>query len=282
MGTRLEAAGVALDGPAWSARAVVERSDAVAAVHRAYAAAGATAHTAATFRATREALDAWAASGGPRLDPAAVVDRAVALARGSVPAGHRVAGSVASTADCYDPSGVGRDARAALAAHIEHLARAGVDWLLLETFANRAEIRVAVEVARATGLPVWLAVTAGPEGTLLGTSDVRAIADDAWSAGVEAVLINCAPVDVTTRLVEAIAPLGGRFGAYANAGTPRDEVGWIGAWGEGMPSDAATRRHAARYVEHAARWMALGATIVGGCCGTSEAHVAALAQRFGR
>jgi len=282
MGTRLEAAGVSLEGPAWSARAVVERPDAVAAVHRAYAEAGATVHTAATFRATREALDAWAASGGPRTDPAAVVDRAVKLARTSVPVGHRVAGSVASTADCYDPKGVSRAAHVALAAHVERLARAGVDLLLLETFANRAEIRIAVEVARATGLPVWLALTAGHEGTLLGSSEARAIADDAWNAGVEAVLINCSPVDATTRLVEATAPLGGRCGAYANAGTPRDEVGWIRAWGEPMPSDASTRKHAARYVEHAARWIASGASIVGGCCGTSEAHVAALAQRFGR
>jgi homocysteine S-methyltransferase len=125
-------------------------------------------------------------------------------------------------------------------------------------------------------------VTAGHDGTLLASSDARAIADDAWSAGVEAVLVNCSPVDVTMRLVEAIAPLGGRCGAYANAGTPRDEVGWIRAWGEKMPSDAAIRRHAARYMEHAARWIDSGASIVGGCCGTSEAHISTLAQRFGR
>jgi S-methylmethionine-dependent homocysteine/selenocysteine methylase len=280
MGTRLEAGGVVLEGPAWSARAVVERPDAVAAVHRAYAAAGATVHTAATFRATREALDAWAAAGGPCCDARAVVDRAVRLARSSVPTGHRVAGSVASTADCYEPGGVGRDARGALEAHLEQLARAGVDLLLLETFANRAEIRVAVEVARAIGLPVWLAVTAGHDGALLGSSEARLIADHAWNAGVEAVLVNCSPVDVTTRLLEAIAPLGGRCGAYANAGTVHDDVGWLRAWGATPPNDADTRRHAARYAEQSARWVVSGATILGGCCGTSEAHVAALAHRF--
>jgi len=48
-------------------------------------------------------------------------------------------------------------------------------------------------------------------------------------------------------------------------------MGWLA---DGVPA-------AARYAELAAEWVAAGASVVGGCCGTGPAHTAALAARFG-
>src|SRR5690349_17344331 len=94
MGTELGARGVSIDGALWSARALDEAPEEVAGIHAAYAAAGATLHTANTFRTKRR-------QAGERWEKLA--RKAVRLARGAVPVGHRVAGSVSPLEDCYRP-----------------------------------------------------------------------------------------------------------------------------------------------------------------------------------
>jgi S-methylmethionine-dependent homocysteine/selenocysteine methylase len=280
MGSRLASDGVDVAGPAWSARAVVERPEAVAAIHRRYAKAGATVHTAATFRATSRALGAWRALGGPLLDARAVVRDAVALARSSVPEGQLVAGSIASTADCYRPGEVVASARVELREHAENLAISGVDLLLCETFANPAEALVAVEEASRFGLPVWLALTLGPRGDLLDEAALLFVAERASALGAAAILVNCTPLEATSRTLGRLASLVERCGAYANAGARDDGVGHFVEWGPEPPKEAAARG-VQTYTEEADRWVQLGASIVGGCCGTDERHVTALARRFG-
>ena len=93
MGTELTRRGVALPLPAWSAIALDEAPELVAAVHRDYVAAGATVHTANTFRTKRRTV-------GSRWEELA--RRAVRIARESV-GGWRVAGSIAPLEDCYRP-----------------------------------------------------------------------------------------------------------------------------------------------------------------------------------
>src|SRR5687768_7549055 len=94
MGTELGRRGVSLAGEAWSARANLDAPDVVCAIHADHARAGATVHTANTFRTTPWGM-------GEGWEDAA--RRAVALARDSVPAGHRVAASLAPLRDCYRP-----------------------------------------------------------------------------------------------------------------------------------------------------------------------------------
>jgi S-methylmethionine-dependent homocysteine/selenocysteine methylase len=73
------------------------------------------------------------------------------------------------------------------------------------------------------------------------------------------VLVNCIAAELTLPYVEAIAGTGVPFGAYANAAT----------WG-GVPCGARP------YAELAGQWRAAGATIFGGCCGTTVEYLAAL------
>src|SRR5512146_1125855 len=136
MGSELERRGLELDVPLWSARALVEAPDLVAAIHRENVDAGADVLTANTFRTTRTALDE---SGNA--DRAEELTRfAARLAREAVGPAKRpvlVAGSVAPLFDCYRPDLVPEDVRPLEEAHAElagTLASAGVDLLLLETF----------------------------------------------------------------------------------------------------------------------------------------------------
>jgi S-methylmethionine-dependent homocysteine/selenocysteine methylase len=74
-----------------------------------------------------------------------------------------------------------------------------------------------------------------------------------------------------TPFVEALASLGVSVGVYANAGAKDERLGWADA-----DEDAAKR-----YVELAERWAEIGATVIGGCCGTGPLHIRALSERFG-
>lgn len=260
MGTELARRGFATTPPAWSAWAIEEAPDSVADIHREYAAAGATLHTANTFRTQPRVV-------GPRWRELAT--RAVVLARCSVGKGQRVAGSVAPVEDCYQPDrSPGEGARDVHRLVAGALAGAGVDLLICETFAHRREAIVAVEECARTGLETWAALTAGPEASLLTPAAMQEAAADCVAAGARVVLVNCTPASATLPFVERLATLGVPFGAYANAGHPGDGLGW------GADPQGAARA----YARLARTWLDAGATVVGGCCGTGPAHVSQLAR----
>ncbi len=261
MGTELLARGVPTPTPLWSAGAIHGAPEVVQAIHRDYAAAGATVHTANTFRARhRQAGEAWAG----------LARRAVELARQAVPPDHRVAGSVAPLEDCYrpdlSPAGAAADHRAMAAV----LAAAGVDILLCETFPHVGEGLAAVTAAVATGVETWVAFTAGPDANLLTPRAVGDAARAAVDLGARTVLVNCVPADRTLEFVRELAGLAVPFGAYANAGAADAGMGWAPAPGAPL-----------LYLDHVRTWVDAGATVVGSCCGTGPAHIAALAAEWG-
>lgn len=280
MGTALALAGVRVEGPAWSSRAVLEAPDEIAKLHAAYAAAGARVHTANTFRATRPALEAWTSA------PAGTtvrdwVAKAVRIARDAVPGEHLVAGSLSPLADCYAAEPAPVNAFDLHREQSEHLAAAGVDLILCETFPNPGEALAAVEAAKTTGLPVWLALTAGPDGTLLRPEVLARTARQAAARGADVVLASCTPATAMDRFLRPLAETGVRFGAYANVGEPREALGYLVDWEEPSPPPEDMARRAARYAELAGSWVELGASVVGGCCGTTPAHLRALTKRLG-
>lgn len=256
VGSELTLRGAPTAGPTWSAQAVVESPQLVREIHEAYADAGVDVHTACTFRTQ------------PLHHPqdfAALTARAVSLAREAA-RGARVAGSLAPVGDCYarEPSAPRAQLRALHAQMARALEEAGVDLVLCETFPSAGEAEIAVEVARETGLPVWIALTAGPRADLMTPDALAEGAARCLDRGAEAVLVSCVAAEATLPYVQALARLGAPFGAYANAG-----LGEV--YGDG--GDEAV----ARYVACARTWLDAGATILGACCGTRPSHARALA-----
>lgn len=260
LGTELHARGVPNDLNCWSARAIDTAPEVVAEVHRVYAEAGSTIHTTNTFRTNRRASgDCWLER----------TRKAVRLAVDAVPQSHRVAGSIAPVEDCYRP-----DLSPGRAAAEEHeelataLVDAGCELLLCETFAHREEALAAVRACRQTGSETWLALTAGPDADLMTARQMVEAAERAIQLGVSAVLVNCTPATKTTPFIEALvsSDLGVPVGAYANAGSVDDEIGWR------PPSEPGVQA----YVDCARQWIDAGATLIGGCCGTGPAHIAAI------
>jgi S-methylmethionine-dependent homocysteine/selenocysteine methylase len=262
LGSQLSQRGVATDSPLWSAAAIDQAPDTIAAIHRDYVAAGASVHTTNTFRTQCRAVgDQW-----QRL-----TRKAVQLARENA-GGHRVAGSIAPLRDCYRPDLSPKNPRPEHHAMATLLADAGCDLLLCETFPHLGEAVVATEEAARTGVETWVALTAGPEADLLSPEQVAEGAKRAVDAGAAAVLVNCVPAAETLRFVLALenAKLRVPIGAYANAGSLDDQIGW----------DAPPDTGAQTYLQLVRRWVDAGATIVGGCCGTGPPHIEAIARFY--
>ena len=268
LGTELERRGQPLPPPMWSARALVEAPLLISQIHEDYAEAGAQVHTAATFRTTARALAGteWAARWRELLELAVTLCRDAV--RDAGPAGARVAGSMAPLEDCFSPA---RTPPAEVLAR-EHaelaraLAAAGCDLLLVETMPTLRELRAATAAAAATGLPVWAGITLGPRGDFFDGTGVREAARAAAEGGAQAFLLNCTAPPLISRQLEALfaRPAGLALGAYANT---------IFEGGAEWPPE--------RYVEEVRRWREAGATILGGCCGTTPRHIAALRRELG-
>jgi len=260
MGTELERRGLELDLPLWSARALVEAPDLVSAIHRENVAAGADILTANTFRTTRVALDE---SGNA--DRAAELTRlAVRLARQAAEEATRpvlVAGSVAPLFDCYRPDLVPEDASGLVAEHarlVGDLGLEGVDLLLLETFGTRREALAAAQAARKSSIPFVVSFVTDGGGRLLSGESLEEAAEALRPAGAVAVCLNCVSsrkIGADLARLEAVSA-GLPIGAYANILSEEDSP--------------------ALYAREAGEWLARGARIVGGCCGTGPAHIEAI------
>lgn len=259
-GTELLARGIPTPLPGWSAHALTEAPDVVAAIHRDYASAGARVHTANTFRTKLRSFPAtWDE----------LTRLAVELCRYAVPRTHRVAGSLSPLEDCYRPDLSPDDPRPEHRELARVLASAGCDLILCETFPHVDEALIAVEESVATGIETWISFTAGPDAKLLTPQEIERGAREAVKRGATAVLVNCVPAAKMLPFVERLAGAGVPFGAYANAGSPDDEIGWKSA-----------PQGPKRYADFAEAWVGAGATLIGSCCGTRPAHIAELARRF--
>lgn len=255
----LEALGIALPPPLWSAAAIDTHPDVIASLHAAYAAAGATVHTANTFRTSPTAAGD---------DAVRLTSAAVALCRGAVPRGHRVAGSLAPVFDCWRPDLSPSDALARHRLTARLLAGAGVDLILVETFAHPDEAVAATRAAVETGLEVWSSLTPGFDGALLAPPALAQASRRCVEAGASRALVNCLPAAHAEPWVEALAATGVPWGVQANGGAPEDGLT------HGTPGSAD------RYAAIAAGWRAQGASVIGGCCGTGPEHIRALCNMF--
>ena len=269
-GTELHRRGVPTTLPLWSALGLIECPDVVRAIHRDYAEAGADVVTANTFRTTRRMLER---AGRDPDEAAALNGLAVALAREACAeagrAGVLVAGSIAPLEDCYSPW-LSPPFDVALAEHrdqVSLLAAAGADLLLVETMPCAAEAEAAVAAARETGLEAAVGFVCGPDLRLLGGDTLAEAVARVEPHEPVAILVNCAAPDVVGAALAELRRLTARpLGGYANAGLVDPVVGWA-------PDPSLTP---AAYAAAAARWLDLGAQLIGGCCGTSPAVIAAL------
>jgi len=281
MGSELERRGCDTSLPLWSARALMDAPEMVEQIHIDYLDAGADLITTNTFRTHRRSL-AKAGLGGRARE---LTFRAVEIAqraRDAVNPAARLCGSVSPLEDCYEPD---------LAPPFDVCAReddemiawlmdAGVDLILIETMNNVPETLAAIECAARHAPSRWMVsccvqakdlgpLQRGSEITLLSGEAIDPVISAACEAGAFAIGINCVPAPWIASIIQTLrrrVPTAMPLIAYANVGRADPVKGWIN-------TDAVDP---GRYAEYAMQWIDAGATIVGGCCGTTPDTIRAM------
>lgn len=285
-GTELERRGAPMSEHAWCALATETAPDILRQVHEDYIGAGADIITANTYASSRIMLGA-----GGMADKVASLNRdAVRIARearersaaGRVVA---VAGSISNMLPMV--TGAARvdtsrltpldEAEASYREQAELLAEAGVDLLLLEMLYRPPYLMRAIHAARATGLPVWVGLTArtagaGTDSGILGfaveeDTPFQSVVEATLEAGANEVIgVMHSNVSITGAALDIVGEhFGGPLMAYPDAGYFE------------MPSWRFVDVIGPQALAQEARgWIDQGVQVVGGCCGLGVEHIAAL------
>ena len=162
------------------------------------------------------------------------------------------------------------EAQAAFREQIQALVEAGVDLLILETFPSLAEIQEAITAARSVGdVPIVAQLTFTQEGLTPAGDTPEEVAAALMRLGLAAIGANCSVgSEPMLRVIEEMAPRSDtHLSALPNAGFP--------AYVDGRFVYLSSPSYMAEYAD---RMLDSGATIIGGCCGTTPEHIAAMRE----
>jgi homocysteine S-methyltransferase len=245
--------------------------EAVFRVHQAYIEAGAQIIETNTFGANRFKL----APLGLAEEVGRLNSRGVKIAREARESASRevlIAGSIG-------PLGLGVQSRHPEPEEIQDifheqalaLEERGVDFYILETFAYIEELMLAIDAIRSfSGLPIVAQLTYSEEGTTYGDMRPTNAAAQLKNKNVQVIGANCTlgPQALLPILGELAAVDGIRVSGMPNAGFPKRE-------GDRIVYPKSSPEYFALFAREAA---ALGVSILGGCCGTTPAHIRAMAD----
>ncbi|MGR3270109.1 homocysteine S-methyltransferase family protein [Thalassococcus profundi] len=263
--------------PLWSTQVMLDHPGLVSQLHRDYFEAGATVASANTYAVHRDRLAPVGLEHRFEDLQAAALSEAV-TARNAHGAG-RVAGTIGPLGASYRPDLLpDHDTAVAAFAEIVRMMEGSADILLFETIASLDHARAALAAGRQSDLPIWLAVTVDDtDGSRLRSgepvAEVVAIARD----GAAAVLANCSAPEAMPAALDALMRSDLPCGAYANAFT-RITEDFLKTRPTVAALDARRDMDPTTYARHVMGWVGQGATIVGGCCETGPAHIAAIAR----
>lgn len=269
MGTMLHGSGLPIDA-AFDQLNITQPDD-IRAIHAQYLQAGAELIETNTFGANRIKLAEY----GLEDQVASINQAGVQRAREAIDASGReayIAGSVGPLGMGLQPYGrlKPEDGLAVFSEQISALAEAGADAIIFETFTDLGELKLGIEAARsvAPGLPVITEMTfTADDRTIYGYLPGR-VARELSEAGADVIGVNCSggPSQIS-RVLAAMreSTPHAHLSAMPNAGFPQS-VG-------GRMMYAATVEY---FADYALTFRELGAQVIGGCCGTTPAHIAAM------
>ncbi len=241
----------------------------VAEIHRGYQEAGAEVFQTNTFAANLGMLR----RAGLAERAAQIQVAAIEILREAVGPEAYVAAGGGPTGGLLEPLGdmSYEEAVAIYRQQFEVMLAGPVDFVLLETFESLEEVAAAIEGVRATGVDIPLAVTMSfsmANGrTSMGTDGATAGRELA-SQGVDIIGANCGHIDgLLTAIRQMSATVDLPLMAQANAGQPELVNGQ--AVYQGTPRQSG---------QLAAEFISAGVRLIGGCCGSTPAHIREIAR----
>ena len=246
---------------------VLEHPDAILALQSAYKAAGSDMVYAPTFCANRIALSGY----GLQDDVSRMNRELVALSKKAVGSGVLVAGDMTTTGKPADPedSDGYQQLLDAYREQAEALISGGADLIGVETMMGVNECVAAIEAIRSLGdIAVICTLSVQSDGKCYFDGSVFEAAEILEALGADAIGVNCSTgpdqLESVIRTLKSTCSL--PIIAKPNAGMPK-----ILETGEAVYS-----MEADVFAHHMQRLVEAGASIIGGCCGTTPAYIAAL------
>ncbi len=275
MGSELERRGIPTTLPLWSAEALFTHPEVVQQIHEDYLRAGAEIIITNTFRTTTRAF----AKKGIADQATSATALACTLAHQAIQNTHLnhevkvyIAGSVAPLEDCYSPelTPPQEEIEAEYAELVAQLKQGGVDFILLETMITAREALSGVRAAQNNDLPFAVSFCANDRFELLGGESLQEVVPEIEKFQPLFIGVNCVSTNIATQTVKKLRTLTTiPISVYAQGyGLADDEPGWKMVGEQNKPT----------YVQAAQQWLADGAQIIGGCCGTTPAYIHALQQ----
>jgi methionine synthase / methylenetetrahydrofolate reductase(NADPH) len=270
VGTLLGERGVGFGHP--YARANLSHPTMVTSIHEEYLRAGADVIETNTFAANRfklETHDLEDRVGEVNAEGAAL---ALGAAKSVAGTGDRafVLGAIGPLGRPLAPIGpVGPDeARSVFLEQAEALLEGGADAILLETFPDLVELRLAYEAVESLGAPVLAYKTFVEDGETLdeGLPERAAREISSWGADLTGANCTVGPQRMV-QIIDQMSDGAGPVAAFPNPSLPQLVDGHI-----------RFRRHTDHFAQYGVKLAEAGARLVGGCCGTTPAHVRALAE----
>src|SRR5215212_454705 len=267
MGTLLGERGVGFGHP--YARANLSHPEMVAGIHEEYLRAGASVIETNTFSANRYKLEIHDLEESVRqvnIEGARLARRAA----DTLAADTLVLGAIGPLGRPLAPIGSvsPEEAREVFLEQAEALLEGGADALLLETFTDLAELRLAYDAVRLFGRPVLAYKTFVEDGETLAEGLPERAAHEISSWGADLTGANCTVgpqrmVDI----VEQMSAGAGPVAAFPNPGLPQLVEGSV-----------LYNRDARHFAAYGVKLAEAGAHLIGGCCGTTPAHIRALSE----
>ena len=269
-GTEILRRGFPTKLPLWSAQVLFDKPELLKQIYIDYLNAGADIITTNTFRTQRRTLaKAGLEHETKRINRLAVEIAVDARKEANVNRPVYIAGGITTLEDCYRPDLMPEE-NELRAEHDEQallLADTPIDFFLLETFNTIKEAVIAAEAVSKTKKPFAVSFTANEQGDILN--------GDTWDEAARvleplhplALLVNCVPPIIAKKAIQKIKKVTTLpFGAYGNgAGQADNEDGW--RFGEADRIQD--------YLSFCKEWVAEGATLIGGCCGTNHEYTKA-------
>tara|TARA_B110000014_G_scaffold252157_1_gene230224 strand:+ start:1040 stop:1903 length:864 start_codon:yes stop_codon:yes gene_type:complete len=267
MGSEFIRRGEILPPHTWSADVNLTNPDLLYGIHQEYVTAGVDYLTTNTFRTTPRAYQKTGLSYKEAYSTAKIsMHNAVQMARKASNDSIKILGSIAPLEDCYSPDLFpGADlATKEFSVIAEWLADERIDIFLLETMNNILETKTCLDVVEKYKLPIWVSFNLLDSDHIQSGESLKDAIKMVDKFSVDCVLLNCNPLNRTFSALETLARYcSGKWGIYPNLGV-----------GEPSPDGIIKDYHSdAEFIDLTKNAVKLGATVVGGCCGSNPKHI---------
>ena len=275
MGSEFIRRGIKLPNHIWSANVNIEAEEIIYQVHKDYVKTGVSYLTTNTFRSTKRsyiktglnANDATLLAKNSLINAANIAKKA----------GNdcKILGSIAPLEDCYKPEDFpGKDIAFKEFSEIgEWFSKTNIDIFLLETMNSIIETETCISAIKKHNIPIWVSLILKDSKTLLSGESLLEAINMLKKHNIQTMLINCTPLHITMESLDTISDnWNKRWGIYPNLGI-----------GDPSPTgDIKTIHSNDNFIKLIYKAIEKGATLIGGCCGSTPQHISFLNSKMNK